>query len=478
MNFLSDWREYVPSGERLYSLLALVVIIAIGVGYVFFIRSSVVPQLQVRKELASQLAAAEQQLMEAKASQEESPERLEEQLAEAQAALNEAANVFLSEAEAAEVLNKLYQYASESGVEIVSLQEQPGSEEEKKDTYDVRVFRPQVEGSPSRLVAFVSRIEEAAYKGFIITNVNITQGEERHVLTMDITLYTSPYSSGAAGQVTPVVTSLPTPASLAQLEESLAVAWASEDWEQAIVLSNQILAIDPDYADVVEKLYTAHVNYGHRLLEEGDSAGATMQFNLALEAKPDGEEALAGLQQAAATPPPTLTAEEQLARRLDEEWAAENWEEVISLIEQILAINPDYDGMTEKLYAAHVNYGYALAAGGRLEEAKGEFSLALVIKPGGAEAAAGLQQLSTGTLPSTPIPEPQYTIHVVQRGENLFRIALRYGTTVEAIMAANGLTNHNIYVGQQLRIPIHQGVHFNSGATVIAMGHTALNRRC
>ena len=44
-------------------------------------------------------------------------------------------------------------------------------------------------------------------------------------------------------------------------------------------------------------------------------------------------------------------------------------------------------------------------------------------------------------------------IHVVQPGENLFRISLRYGTTVDAIMAANGLTSIYIYVGQELLIP-------------------------
>jgi LysM repeat protein len=41
--------------------------------------------------------------------------------------------------------------------------------------------------------------------------------------------------------------------------------------------------------------------------------------------------------------------------------------------------------------------------------------------------------------------------HKVQRGENLFRIALRYGTTVEAIAHANGIANPSlIYVGQTL----------------------------
>jgi len=475
MSFLSNLKEHVPSGARLYSLLAFVVIIAIGLGYVFYIRSSILPHLQVRNELTSQLAAAEQQLMEAQRSQHEGPEGLEEQLAEAQAALDEAASVFLSEAEASEVLNRLYQYADESDVEIVSLQDQRGTtteeeggegeeevavegevevEEAKKDTYDVRVFRLQVEGAASNLIAFVSRIEETAYRGFIITNVDIAEGEERHVLTMDITFYTSPYSSGAAERVTPVVTPVPTSADLTPLEESLAAAWASEDWEQVIVLINQILAVDPDYDGAVEKLYTAYVNYGYRLLEEGDNDAAITQFNLALEIKPDGDEASAGLQQAAVMPTPTLTAEEQLAERLDDEWEAANWEEVISLIEQILALNPGDEEMTEKLYAAHVNYGYVLITEGKLEEAKEEFSTALVIKPDGAEAAAALQQLAGGTLPLTPTPESQYIIHVVQRGENLFRIALRYGTTVQAIMAANGLTDYNIHVGQQLRIPL------------------------
>jgi LysM repeat protein len=49
--------------------------------------------------------------------------------------------------------------------------------------------------------------------------------------------------------------------------------------------------------------------------------------------------------------------------------------------------------------------------------------------------------------------------HVVQPGENLFRIALRYGTTWPVLAAANGLSNPNlIYVGQVLIIPGPGGV--------------------
>lgn len=44
--------------------------------------------------------------------------------------------------------------------------------------------------------------------------------------------------------------------------------------------------------------------------------------------------------------------------------------------------------------------------------------------------------------------------HTVQAGENLFRIALRYGLTVETLASANGITDPaRIYVGQVLVIP-------------------------
>lgn len=45
-------------------------------------------------------------------------------------------------------------------------------------------------------------------------------------------------------------------------------------------------------------------------------------------------------------------------------------------------------------------------------------------------------------------------VHVVQWGENLAAIAARYGTTVEAVAQANGITDQNyVYIGQQLVIP-------------------------
>lgn len=50
---------------------------------------------------------------------------------------------------------------------------------------------------------------------------------------------------------------------------------------------------------------------------------------------------------------------------------------------------------------------------------------------------------------------PQQTIHVVQRGETLFRIAQQYGLTTDSIARANNIINpSNILVGQRLLIPL------------------------
>ena len=54
-------------------------------------------------------------------------------------------------------------------------------------------------------------------------------------------------------------------------------------------------------------------------------------------------------------------------------------------------------------------------------------------------------------LSSEPSVERTYT---VRRGDNLYRIALRFGTTVDALAQANGISNPDfIYAGQVLQIP-------------------------
>lgn len=60
-------------------------------------------------------------------------------------------------------------------------------------------------------------------------------------------------------------------------------------------------------------------------------------------------------------------------------------------------------------------------------------------RPGGSPSSGGTSQRTT---------------HIVEPGDTLWQIALRYGASVQAIMQANGITDANIlWVGQQLIIP-------------------------
>ena len=47
---------------------------------------------------------------------------------------------------------------------------------------------------------------------------------------------------------------------------------------------------------------------------------------------------------------------------------------------------------------------------------------------------------------------PQYISYTVKKGDNLYSIANRYGTTIDSIMRDNALTSSNISIGQNIKI--------------------------
>jgi len=71
-------------------------------------------------------------------------------------------------------------------------------------------------------------------------------------------------------------------------------------------------------------------------------------------------------------------------------------------------------------------------------------------------ASTGASAPASAPVPSaTPVvtPAPTQRTYVVQQGDTLNEIAQRFGTTAEAIKAANGLASDTINVGQVLIIP-------------------------
>ena len=75
----------------------------------------------------------------------------------------------------------------------------------------------------------------------------------------------------------------------------------------------------------------------------------------------------------------------------------------------------------------------------------------LVIPGAGSQDAQAVAVVEPqGVLPTTPATAPDGT-HVVQAGENLYRIAMRYGASVDALAAANGISDPRLLsVGQVL----------------------------
>lgn len=119
----------------------------------------------------------------------------------------------------------------------------------------------------------------------------------------------------------------------------------------------------------------------------------------------------------------------------------------------------------ENLFRISLRYGVSMDAivqANGLADARSIYVGQRLIIPA-TSSTAGTTAGSTGS--TSAAPAAGGSTHVVQPGENLFRIALRYGVTVAQLQAANQLSNINIFVGQQLRIP--------SGAVVATSPSTA-----
>jgi LysM repeat protein len=176
------------------------------------------------------------------------------------------------------------------------------------------------------------------------------------------------------------------------------------------------------------------------------------------------------------TPTPTNAQRlQQLAQQLEAAWNGQNWIEVLHLIDEIKAIDPNYPNINDREYFAWVNYGYALLTAGDCTASKAAFLKARDLRPDGEEAAMGLQLVAsycitpvpptpatTGTPPLGPTSTPgvwptptgqtltQPITYTVQAGDTLYSLSKRYNTTVQALMQANGLMSSFIRVGQVL----------------------------
>jgi tetratricopeptide (TPR) repeat protein len=178
------------------------------------------------------------------------------------------------------------------------------------------------------------------------------------------------------------------------------------------------------------------------------------------------------------TATPTSTEVDPLKLQLEAAVAAQDWALALSLADQIIAIDPDYDDVQASKYNILISYGYELMTEGDCAGALTRFQQALALDTaeslGRTEAAVGMELLTrycattptgtltatptgtltqtptrtatpTGTLTATPtgtLLSTGVTTHLVLAGETLYSLAKRYGTTVQAIMQANGMMSY------------------------------------
>ena len=391
MSFLQGLKGASFPKERLLVLLPVILMVLLVCGYLLFAQMVIIPGTRLMQARAAELAATKRQIKESQGSLGGRPDKLRQDLAAAQAAYSQTVSLFMSEPQAAQAVDHLYDHARESGVEIAELQSvaapqalelvqptapppspappptqtggkaapsatpkggqpkataasqpSPAAPQAKKRPYDVKSFHLQVRGPAAGLLGFMARIKEAALPTFIITNVSMTEAEGRSTLTFDFSLYTSPLAPNAP--VAPAGAPSATPA--------------------------HPTAAPP----TTTPLPTTPPNSSSYLVRP-----TNWPTDWAWPPKPGTVAAPT----ATALPRPTPTPEQS-----------------------------------------------PLAG----ETPSAEPSATPVPTP-------------------KPSPPARYITHVVVRGETLYSLSRRYGTTTEAIMAANGLASNAIGVGQRLRIP-------------------------
>lgn len=398
-----------------WGVLLLMVLLLLGV--ILFVTLVLVPDIRRRAEYDILLRSAETNLIAAQKAKLEAPAKLQAQVTDAEGRLNVAAQVFLDEAESTVVVNRLYTYAQAAGVEIVNLQTSPPIITE---TYSQRDFQFQVAGIPEALLDFLGRIAEVELSGFVVNNVALAPAEDGHLLSLGVSVYSSPYSmrsvlaSGSedaegtestAGtrDIARSVEGLP----LAEIQRQVEQAWIERNWPQAIDVLSQVVATTPENEPARIALYRAHVNYGYHFLADRNPVAAKEQFEAALLIQPNGREALVELQQMAVDSSLSYSVEEGLRQALQQATALGNWQESIRLLRIIAAVDPSYGPIQEELARAYIQYGNQLATQGDSVRAEEQYLLANYLQPGQEQLLDALPLSAAASLPLTATITPQ-----------------------------------------------------------------------
>lgn len=230
---------------NLYVIVAVLLIVMLAGGLVYFYVNSIDPGLKSRERLSAQLEDTQRRAGSVRRLQDEPTQYLQNQLTITQARWTTLANTFLTPDQASKINDILYRQAQASGVTIVDLQVPPTptalptplptqtrpaptptsssatpakssssassapptatpqpapptptrapsvSAPAPSNLYYVRGIRLRVQGTPRQLIDFVSHIKELSAKNILVNNFSIIGNETSSsaTLNLDIALY-------------------------------------------------------------------------------------------------------------------------------------------------------------------------------------------------------------------------------------------------------------------------------------------------
>ena len=283
------------------------------VAYVVLMVNSLIPFWQARTVLSKRLEAVEAVQAQRQNSQQAASESIQQQIDQARDALSANTSVFLTEAEAASVLDALNQYAEITGVDLVELQALPLLPKVPNALFDSRQFQVEVVGEMPGLLKFGALMHETAVSTVSLSNLTLSELNGRGNLSFVIIIYTSPIATGDALNNLPATTVLDadtvgsdetTPetqttvlqsSAADQLAQQLDVLWAAENWPVVLSIIDRILEEEPNFPNIREKQYGALVNFGYQLIEAENFEEARRQLETAVVLNPLSGEAQAGL---------------------------------------------------------------------------------------------------------------------------------------------------------------------------------------
>ncbi len=180
--------ELLRENRQYLAPFALAVLLILG--NIFFAVRIILPAWNTNRDLNTQVADGQAVAARAMQPTESETDLLQARVENSQADLDAAAQIFLSGDAADGILDRIYQYAAESMVEITALQLQPTTPLAADDSYEARIFVLEVQGITPYLMSFLIRIRELAAPGVVLNNLNIIN----NTLKMELRLYTSSFA--------------------------------------------------------------------------------------------------------------------------------------------------------------------------------------------------------------------------------------------------------------------------------------------